>query len=158
MTLSEMRSQYPQIPEPQERDAVGVSRSSYSNDESDERLKGISYISPAFYEGRLFYLAVHYKDSSSRQEVALLTKPLNSSDGFVICEGFTAYISQNSESPQLSITDRAAFSKIGKLEADLKENAADCPGPPSNTRRPARHDRNPIQDSLSARSRSEKAQ
>jgi hypothetical protein len=48
--------------------------------------------------------------------------------------------------------------KLEKLEADLKENAADCPEPPSNTRRPARHDGNPIQDSLSARSRSEKAQ
>ena len=128
MTVSEVKSLYPSISEPTERDEVGVSAILVKG--GDEKLKGIESLFLHFFRARVYYISARYETSYS-QEVAELTGPLelpNKQYARTECQGFTVsvYRPSDNRSVHLDLTDKLAQTKIIALTDEIKENSADC--------------------------------
>jgi hypothetical protein len=132
MTLSEVKSLYPSVSEPTERDEVGLSPIVIQG--GDEKLKGINSLFLHFFRARVYYISARY-DQNYSDEVAELTGPIGISTkeyARTECQGFTVSVFRPSDKKtvHLDLTDTSAQTKIIALQNELKENSADCQRPP----------------------------
>ena len=132
MTFSEVKSLYPSISEPTERDEVGLSGILIQG--GDEKLKGIDSLFLHFFRARVYYISARY-DQNYSDEVAKLTGPIGRSTkeyARTECQGFTVSVFRPSDNKRvhLDLTDTSAQTKIIALQNELKENSADCQRPP----------------------------
>lgn len=128
MTFSEVKSLYPSISEPTERDEVGLSAILIQG--SEEKLRGIDSLFLHFFRARVYYISARY-DQNYSEEVAELTRAMGISSkeyARTECQGFTVSVFRPSDnkSVHLDLTDTSAQTKIIALQDELKENSADC--------------------------------
>jgi hypothetical protein len=128
MTMFEVKSLYPGISEPTERDEFGRSMIFIHEAEGNGRLKGIEYLSLWMFSRKVFSISVSFKEPNYA-EVDELTKllSLDTSDYTTArCEGFNATVFRHSDSQKIDLMDTLALNKIVTLSNEMKENSADC--------------------------------
>jgi hypothetical protein len=128
MTLSEVKSLYPNASEPTERDEIGASAILLQR--GDEKLKGVESLFLHFFRARVYRISARY-EMGYANEVTELTQPLELPTKEYVtaeCKGFTVTVFRPSSNKtvHLDLTDNLAMAKIIALTNELKENSPDC--------------------------------